>query len=126
MNGYVVNSSSIFLSWESPAREELNGIIREYLVNITEVETGTAYQLSTFETTIIISSLHPYYNYQCSVSAVTIGPGPFSLFLTFQTLQAGMYVYFLFVLYRYISGNLILCIIILCIHPHICLSFLAV
>ena len=92
VTGFVINSTSISLSWEPPADEELNGLLREYQVDITEVETGTTFQLSTLatETTIIISSLHPYYNYLCSVSAVTIGLGPFSQILTFLTLQAGM------------------------------------
>ena len=73
--------------WEPP--EDPNGYIREYRVNVTEVETGRMFQLITNTTGITIGSLHPYYTYNCTVSAVTIGPGPFSPAITVRTDEDG-------------------------------------
>ena len=41
-----------------------------------EQETGTVFYNITTSISIIISNLHPYYTYKCTVSAVTIGNGP--------------------------------------------------
>ena len=91
LNGSAVNSTSLFLSWEIPPSEQQNGIIRQYLVNVSELETGSGIELSTTDTNITVSGLHPFYHYECNVSAVTIGAGPYTLPITIQTLQAGMY-----------------------------------
>ena len=89
LNGSAINSTSLFLSWELPPSEQQNGIIRRYLVNVSEVETGNGMELSTTDTNIVVSDLHPFYHYNCNVSAVTIGAGPYTLPITIQTLQAG-------------------------------------
>ena len=91
LNGSAVNSTSLFLSWEIPPSEQQNGIIRQYLVNVSELETGSGIELSATDTNITVSGLHPFYHYECNVSAVTIGAGPYTLPITIQTLQAGMY-----------------------------------
>lgn len=56
-----------------------------------ELETGDRIELNISDTTITISGLHPFYHYKCNVSAVTIGAGPYTLPITVQLLQAGMY-----------------------------------
>ena len=89
VNGYVIDSTSISLSWEPPPQERQNGVVTGYLVNITEVETGNTSQLYTSSTSITLSSLHPSYTYICSIAAVTIGPGPFSPNITLQVFEAG-------------------------------------
>ena len=75
--------------WEP--QEDPNGNIREYRVNVTEVETGRKFQLSTNTNSIIIGSLHPYYTYNCMVVAVTIAPGPFSSIITVRTDEASTF-----------------------------------
>ena len=80
--------------WEPP--EDPNGNIREYRVNVTEVETGRMFQVTTNTTSITIDSLHPYYTYNCTVVAVTIGPGPFSTVITVRTAEDGRFDYFNF------------------------------
>ena len=77
--------------WEPP--EDPNGDIREYRVNVTEEETGRMFQLTSNTTSIAIGSLHPYYTYNCTVVAVTIGPGPFSTVITVRTAEDGMFDY---------------------------------
>ena len=87
--GTTLNSTHIYLIWEPP--EDPNGDIREYRVNVTEEETGRMFQLITNTTSITIGSLHPYYTYNCTVVAVTIGPGPFSTVITVRTAEDGRF-----------------------------------
>ena len=54
------------------------------------------FQLSTNTTSITIGSLHAYYTYNCTVVAVTIGPGPFSTVITVRTAEDGRFDYFNF------------------------------
>ena len=61
----------------------------QYVVNITERETGLMFQRITTQTSITLSSLHPDYIYECRVSAVTIGEGPFSAVFAIRVLVAG-------------------------------------
>ena len=55
-----------------------NGIIREYRLNITEVDTGRAFQRVSPSTNLTVSGLHPDYAYEWKVAAITVGEGPFS------------------------------------------------
>lgn len=75
--------------WEPPPPEHHNGEIREYRINVTEVETGNMLQYTTEDTEIIITDLHPYYRYVCTVTAVTVSEGPYSANITARTHEAG-------------------------------------
>ena len=68
-----------------------NGIIREYRINVTEVETGRVLVFNSTSTTLTLSSLHPYYTYQCIVSAYTVAVGPYTDIFTVVTPEDGMY-----------------------------------
>ena len=81
--------TTLTLTWDPPHIEEQNGIIREYLVNITEIETGETFLHSTPMTCITATGLHPFYVYESIVTAVTIGPGPYSSNFTIQMPQTG-------------------------------------
>ena len=86
-----VSSTSIRISWEPPQAALQNGLITSYHITATEIETGTI-QLFTTEVTdnlYIVNSLHPFYNYNCSVAAFTVGLGP-STYISVQTLPEGM------------------------------------
>ena len=78
------SSSTLTLSWEPPSIESQNGIIRQYVVYITENETDTTTHHYSNTTQLIISGLHPFYTYKCTVAAETIGVGPFSAILVIQ------------------------------------------
>ena len=69
---------SIFLHWSPPPPHSQNGVIREYRVNVTEVETGTEFNLTTTATSITVPFLHPYYTYECVISAYTVATGPYA------------------------------------------------
>ena len=79
--------------WEPPPPEHHNGDIREYRINVTEVETGNKLRFTTEDTEITVTDLHPYYRYVCTVTAVTISEGPYSANITARTHEAGNYNY---------------------------------
>ena len=54
-----------------------------------EEETMRQFQLMSTATTVVASTLHPYYTYSFTVSAVTVGEGPYSQPLSIQTLEDG-------------------------------------
>ena len=87
--GVAINSRTVSFTWEAPPEEDRNGIIREYHINVTELETGREFQVVSSTTSISVSSLHPYYTYQWAVSAFTIGEGPFSAIQSILTPQDG-------------------------------------
>ena len=88
----AIDSRTLHISWIPPPLEHQNGIIREYRVNITERETGMVFRLITAATSVTVPSLHPYYNYKCTIAAVTIGEGPYSVELTITMPEEGNYV----------------------------------
>lgn len=51
-------------------------MIRHYAVNVTAEETGQTTHHTTDSEQIVIQDRHPYYIYNCTVAAVTVGPGP--------------------------------------------------
>jgi len=86
-----VNSSALQLTWEPPAPEQRNGIIRGYLINATAQESGEYYEWMSDTMSLVISSLHPHYHYNLSVAANTIGLGPFGVNYTVLMPQDGKY-----------------------------------
>lgn len=85
-----IKSTEFLLTWTAPPYESHNGIITEYVVNITEVETGDMYKLVSQTASIIVQSLHAFYSYECTVSAVTVAEGPYTEAVTARTLEDGM------------------------------------
>ncbi len=77
--GVSLDSRTLHLTWQPPVSSLRNGVIREYRINITEMETSTTSHYSTSGSqSYTVASLHPFYNYQCTVAAYTVGLGPFS------------------------------------------------
>ena len=69
------NSSSVSLSWDSPDPDKVNGIIIHYIIKVFNVETLISTEHTSQVTSITLNNLHPYYNYNCSIAAVTIALG---------------------------------------------------
>ena len=84
-----VTSSYLALTWNPPPFEETNGIIRYYMIRVSEVDTGTTFFVTSNGTEITIPNLHPYYTYECNVAAFTVGLGPYSNAITIQLLEEG-------------------------------------
>lgn len=91
-SGEVLSSSTLSITWQPPAPEGQNGIIISYTVLLNELPTNTTYtyQRDGSHTEILITDLHPYYEYSCSVAAETsVGLGPFSVPFSLTTQQEG-------------------------------------
>lgn len=86
----LLSSTVLQLSWRAPAEESRNGIIRQYLVNLKEIQTGRLLTYTATTTSISVQSLHPAYTYNCTVSAYTITAGPFSPTVTITMPEDGM------------------------------------
>lgn len=84
-----VTETSFRLNWSPPPEESINGIISSYTISVYEQETEVNTTYSTISTAYIITQLHPFYTYHCSVAASTIAIGPFSDTTTIQTLPSG-------------------------------------
>ena len=83
--------TSVLLAWTPPSRDQQNGIITTYYINMTEVESGMASQLMVAGATeLLVDTLHPYYVYNFYISAATtVGRGPYSTVFTIQTPEDG-------------------------------------
>ena len=60
-------------------------------MNCREEESDNELQWLTANSSTerLVDSLHPFYNYTCTVAAVTIAEGPFSASVTITTQQDG-------------------------------------
>lgn len=87
--GTAVDSRSISLSWGPPPAELLNGILRDYQIDVVEEQTLRRFSVHTSSSHYLLSFLHPFYDYVVSVAAFTVGNGPFSNNITIETHQDG-------------------------------------
>lgn len=70
----AVGPDSISLAWLPPLMANRNGIIREYRMNITEMETERELYFSTAATSITLPLLHPHYTLGVAlVHIITLG-----------------------------------------------------
>ena len=87
-----MSSTGISLFWNPPPADAQNGIITRYMISITEVETNRSFSLFSPTTSVNVTSLHPYYTYNCTIAAVTmVGDGPYTTSITIITLQDGKF-----------------------------------
>ena len=84
-----MSPSSIFVTWSALPLEEQNGIVQFYIINVTEQNTGRKFQRTSSQTEFLLQNLHPYYVYELTVSAFTIGTGPDSAPVRNTTHPAG-------------------------------------
>lgn len=91
--GYALNSTHIYLTWDPPPPEEINGVIREYRINITEEETGTFFQyvVNPDNQILIAGPLHPFYTYHSVIVAFTVAVSPTSTTITVRTEEDSKY-----------------------------------
>lgn len=84
-------SNSLTLDWQPPPTSERNGIIQFYTIALYEIETDNSLEFISNSSNASLSSLHPYYHYECRVRAETILPGPYSISITIQLDEDGMH-----------------------------------
>ena len=86
----TTTSRSATITWDPPRADLQNGIIIRYIINVTVVETGATFQLTSTTTSLTVNTLTPYRNFICIIAAVTsVGIGPFSTQFTLTTPQDG-------------------------------------
>ena len=84
-----ITSKSVKLSWLPPQKELTNGVIRNYVIEIQETNTGMNFSLKTsVHLTHVVGDLHPYYTYRFSIYAVTVSTGPLTTPLIATTLES--------------------------------------
>ena len=66
-----------------------NGIIRYYVIYVSDLSGKTSWELTSNVTRILIDNLQPFRLYSCSVAAFTIGVGPVSNTVTVRLPQTG-------------------------------------
>ena len=82
----AINATTIYISWNGVITSV--GIIRDYIIRVSEVNTRLVLNYrATF--TFITISVHPDYVYSCSISTFTVAAGPFSNVVTVKTPQDG-------------------------------------
>ena len=78
----AMDSRTLVVSWRPPPTASQNGILTEYVVNISVADSGEQLQYRTTTgsaSSLLISSLHPDYTHTYIVAAATaVGTGPFS------------------------------------------------
>ena len=89
----VTTAFEVDLSWSPPVSDKQNGVITNYVINITEDESGDDFQESTSSTSLSVEdNLRPYITYTCVISAGTsAGQGPFSSAINFTTHEHGRF-----------------------------------
>ena len=85
----LVTQTGFTLTWQPPSFEGTNGIIRRYVIQILEIETGTLTTETSNVTQVTLDGLHPFYSYICRIAAETIDLGPFSAPITVQLNEDG-------------------------------------
>ena len=86
-----VTSTSVRLEWTGPPPDKQNGVILQYILNVTVLGMKhNAYYTSSDVTSFTVDNLHPYTMYIAVIAAETsIGVGPFSSLITMETLEDG-------------------------------------
>ena len=86
----ALNHTSIYITWNPPLLHDHNGIIREYRVNITEAGTNNLTEYVINQTKLIVTGLKPFHFYHCSIVAVTVDEGPYSVSISVLTEETCM------------------------------------
>ena len=88
-NAVPGSPTSASISWDPPPADDVNGVIVQYIINVTVVGSGQTFLLYSTSTTLNITTLQPYTTYICIIAAVTsAGVGPYTSQLTLITPQA--------------------------------------
>ena len=90
VSGDVRSSTLVVFTWSPPPSIDQNGVIQYYVLKLRELETGIVWTFYAVNEDISIGSLHPYYNYECTITTHTVGIGPYSTAVLVQMEEAGL------------------------------------
>ena len=89
-SGAVQSSTEVIFTWSPPRQEDQNGVITNYLLDVTALDRNHTLQIIATSTTAHVGNLKPYTMYTCTVAAETIiGVGPISLPITITMPEDG-------------------------------------
>ena len=88
LSGFAHGPTVITLTWLM----DIN--IDHFVVEVNEIQTQQFWRFDTVNTHFNITSLHPYYLYECRVAAVAVVRGPFSTPVQVRTEEDGKMVNF--------------------------------
>lgn len=83
----ALSPTKIQIAWSPPPAIDTNGVLIFYDVTVMELETGQQWELSSTQQQLNVTSLHPYYSYQCTVAAFTVSRGTYSSAYQAQTFE---------------------------------------
>ena len=89
IEAFSLSPSTLLIEWDAPPLQLHNGLIVDYSVSISEVETGSNFQLASGGLmNIVVPGLHPYYTYVFVIAASTIARrGPYTAYSTSSPIQ---------------------------------------
>ena len=104
IQGIPLNATTLFMLWQAPQSHHHNGIITAYHVLLREVQTdSTALHVLTSNTTsTVISDLHPSYQYEVQVAAVTVAIGPYSNTAVIQLPESGTFTCIAYIVHHFV------------------------
>lgn len=91
-NAIALSSTSIHITWDPPLLQDHNGVIREYRINVTEATTGIITEHVINQTQLVVTGLKPFHVYYCSIVAVTVDEGPYTVSVSVLTQEDGKYI----------------------------------
>ena len=86
----VIDSRSIFLSWEPPVADQQNGILRHYFISLVSDAGAETRNITSSQQSLTVTGLRPNTEYSCTVRAGTIRIGPPTAALLRTTFENGM------------------------------------
>ncbi len=102
-----ISPTSAFLTWSPPSYDEQNGIIVLYVINVTVVNMGERFQLTSETNFLEVTTLRPFSTYLCVIAAATsVGLGPFSTSVTVETPEDGEWHWF-----RNVTSTVLICFV---------------
>ena len=77
-NATATSPYSATLTWEPLPHDEQNGVIIEYVIRVSILETNETIYFYSSNTYLVVNTLRPYRTYVCVIAARTaIGIGPY-------------------------------------------------
>lgn len=86
----VQTSTTVSIMWTSISPPTCPGVTLQYRVRVRNTEDGSDRIMTNSSSPLLLSDLHPFYNYHVAVAAYTVALGPYSSSVLFQMPQDGM------------------------------------
>ena len=89
------------ITWLPPPVIDINGVIKHYLIEVTEIITGQVIISNATEEHILVH-VRPGIEYHCRVAAFTIGLGPFTHYFIVTSQESGINNIIMLYMYKYL------------------------